>query len=60
MAVAYNIVDMIVKIGFGIVAWMGAKKATGSCCIKSDYEIDICELGFQWLAIEACSKQMRR
>ena len=28
MAVAYNIADMINKIGFGIVAWMGAKKAT--------------------------------
>ena len=28
MGVAYNIADMINKIGFGIVAWMGAKKAT--------------------------------
>jgi bacteriorhodopsin len=28
MAVAYNIADMINKIGFGVVAWMGAKKAT--------------------------------
>ena len=28
MAVLYNIADMINKIGFGIVAWMGAKKAT--------------------------------
>ena len=28
MAVAYNIADIINKIGFGIVAWMGAKKAT--------------------------------
>jgi len=28
MAVLYNIADVINKIGFGIVAWMGAKKAT--------------------------------
>ena len=28
MAVAYNVADIINKIGFGIVAWMGAKKAT--------------------------------
>ena len=28
MAVAYNIADIINKIGFGIVAWMGARKAT--------------------------------
>ena len=28
MAVLYNVADMINKIGFGIVAWMGAKKAT--------------------------------
>ena len=28
MAVAYNIADSINKIGFGVVAWMGAKKAT--------------------------------
>jgi bacteriorhodopsin len=28
MAIAYNIADIINKIGFGIVAWMGAKKAT--------------------------------
>jgi len=28
MAIAYNIADMINKIGFGVVAWMGAKKAT--------------------------------
>ena len=28
MGVLYNIADMINKIGFGIVAWMGAKKAT--------------------------------
>ena len=28
MAVLYNIADMINKIGFGVVAWMGAKKAT--------------------------------
>ena len=28
LAVFYNIADMINKIGFGIVAWMGAKKAT--------------------------------
>ena len=28
MGIAYNIADMINKIGFGIVAWMGAKKAT--------------------------------
>ena len=28
MAVLYNIADIITKIGFGIVAWMGAKKAT--------------------------------
>ena len=28
MAVLYNIADIINKIGFGIVAWMGAKKAT--------------------------------
>ncbi len=28
MAVAYNIADIINKIGFGIVAWVGAKKAT--------------------------------
>ncbi|MBH34326.1 MAG: hypothetical protein CMB74_02620 [Euryarchaeota archaeon] len=28
MAVLYNIADMVNKIGFGVVAWMGAKKAT--------------------------------
>ena len=28
MGIAYNVADMINKIGFGIVAWMGAKKAT--------------------------------
>ena len=28
MGVLYNIADMISKIGFGIVAWIGAKKAT--------------------------------
>tara|TARA_Y100000748_G_C15454924_1_gene472494 strand:+ start:520 stop:1362 length:843 start_codon:yes stop_codon:yes gene_type:complete len=28
MAVLYNTADMINKIGFGVVAWMGAKKAT--------------------------------
>ena len=28
MAIAYNIADIINKIGFGVVAWMGAKKAT--------------------------------
>ena len=28
MGVLYNIADMINKIGFGIVAWIGAKKAT--------------------------------
>jgi hypothetical protein len=28
VAVAYNIADMINKIGFGIVAWMGAMNAT--------------------------------
>ena len=28
MGIAYNIADMINKIGFGIVAWMGAKKAS--------------------------------
>jgi len=28
MAVLYNIADIINKIGFGVVAWMGAKKAT--------------------------------
>ena len=28
MAIAYNVADIINKIGFGIVAWMGAKKAT--------------------------------
>ncbi|MGY8716092.1 MAG: bacteriorhodopsin [Candidatus Poseidoniales archaeon] len=28
MAVLYNSADMINKIGFGVVAWMGAKKAT--------------------------------
>ena len=27
MAILYNIADMINKIGFGVVAWMGAKKA---------------------------------
>jgi len=30
MGIAYNIADMINKIGFGIVAWMGAKKATAA------------------------------
>jgi sensory rhodopsin len=30
MAVAYNIADIINKIGFGVVAWMGAKKATAA------------------------------
>jgi bacteriorhodopsin len=28
LAIFYNIADIINKIGFGIVAWMGAKKAT--------------------------------
>jgi bacteriorhodopsin len=28
MAVLYNIADVINKVGFGVVAWMGAKKAT--------------------------------
>ncbi len=28
MAILYNVADMINKIGFGIVAWMGAKKAS--------------------------------
>jgi len=28
LAVFYNVADIIYKIGFGIVAWMGAKKAT--------------------------------
>ncbi len=28
MAILYNIADIINKIGFGVVAWMGAKKAT--------------------------------
>ena len=28
LAIFYNIADMINKIGFGVVAWMGAKKAT--------------------------------
>ena len=28
MAILYNIADMINKIGFGVVAWMGAKKAS--------------------------------
>ena len=28
LAVFYNVADVINKIGFGIVAWMGAKKAT--------------------------------
>ena len=28
MAVLYNIADIINKIGFGIVAWIGAKKAS--------------------------------
>ena len=28
MAILYNVADMINKIGFGVVAWMGAKKAT--------------------------------
>jgi sensory rhodopsin len=28
MAVAYNVADIINKIGFGVVAWMGARKAT--------------------------------
>ena len=28
LAVFYNVADIINKIGFGIVAWMGAKKAT--------------------------------
>ena len=27
MGIAYNIADMVNKIGFGVVAWMGAKKA---------------------------------
>ena len=30
MGIAYNIADMINKIGFGVVAWMGAKKATAA------------------------------
>lgn len=28
MAILYNVADMINKIGFGIVAWMGARKAS--------------------------------
>ena len=28
LAVCYNVADIINKIGFGVVAWMGAKKAT--------------------------------
>ena len=28
MAILYNVADMINKIGFGVVAWMGAKKAS--------------------------------
>ena len=28
MAILYNIADMVNKIGFGVVAWMGAKKAS--------------------------------
>jgi len=28
MAVLYNIADVINKVGFGVVAWMGAKQAT--------------------------------
>ena len=35
MAVLYNIADMINKIGFGIVAWMGAKKATEALASKA-------------------------
>ena len=27
MGIAYNVADIINKIGFGVVAWMGAKKA---------------------------------
>ncbi|MDE0856970.1 MAG: bacteriorhodopsin [Candidatus Poseidoniaceae archaeon] len=34
MAVAYNIADIINKIGFGVVAWMGAKKATEALASK--------------------------
>jgi len=30
MAVLYNIADVINKVGFGIVAWMGAKKASAA------------------------------
>ncbi|MDP6233638.1 MAG: bacteriorhodopsin [Candidatus Poseidoniaceae archaeon] len=30
MGVLYNIADLINKIGFGVVAWMGAKKATAA------------------------------
>jgi sensory rhodopsin len=36
MAVAYNIADIINKIGFGIVAWMGAKKATEAIAAASE------------------------
>ena len=35
MAVLYNIADMINKIGFGVVAWMGAKKATEALASKA-------------------------
>jgi len=36
MAVAYNIADIINKIGFGVVAWMGAKKATEAMSAASE------------------------
>ena len=35
MAVLYNIADIINKIGFGIVAWIGAKKATEALASKA-------------------------
>jgi sensory rhodopsin len=34
LAVFYNIADIINKIGFGVVAWMGAKKATEALASK--------------------------
>ena len=33
MAILYNIADIINKIGFGVVAWMGAKKATEALAV---------------------------
>jgi len=38
LAVFYNIADMINKIGFGIVAWIGAKKATEALAAKKATE----------------------